>query len=168
MKCVSCGAELAEGSLLCPQCGRVVEVADVARQKAAAGQLTKQDFFKLPGMKACRSNIISCAVVLYICGALTILAAVLLQDMFVTSVLDGILLLALGLWLHLGKSRICALVTLAYGILNMVMAVINSGQLQGWWIALAGAWAVAYTFQFHKMWNKYRKEGVVPKDAVEK
>ena len=79
MKCVSCGAELAEGSLLCPQCGRVVEVADVARQKAAAGQLTKQDFFKLPGMKACRSNIISCAVVLYICAALTILAAVLLQ-----------------------------------------------------------------------------------------
>ena len=120
MKCVSCGAELAEGSLLCPQCGRVVEAADVARQKAAAGQL------------------------------------------------DAILLLALGLWLHLGKSRICALVTLAYGILNMVMAVISSGQLQGWWIALAGAWAVAYTFQFHKMWNKYRKEGVVPKDAVEK
>lgn len=65
MKCIACGTELAEGALLCPQCGRVVSSADAVRQKAEAGNLSRKEFYKLPGMKACRGNIRTCAIVLY-------------------------------------------------------------------------------------------------------
>ncbi len=168
MKCVSCGEELAEGTLLCPKCGRAVEEADVARQKAAAGQLTKKEFYKLSGVKNCRTSILSSAVVLYICGGATLLASVLLSDVLAASIIDGILLLLLGLWLQLGKSRVCAIITLVYGIFNLVIVMMQSGRLQGWWILAAGIWAVIHTFRFNSMWNKYRKEGIIPKDALER
>ena len=166
MKCVACGTELEEGALLCPHCGRVVEAADVVKQKAAAGQLTKKEFYKLPGMKSCRSNIICCAIVLYICAAGTILVALFLQGEMMASLLDGILLLGLGLWLQFGKSRVCAIITLLYGIANVAIVAMQTGNIQGWWIPLAGAWAISYTFKFHKLWKKYLKEGEVPKEAI--
>ncbi len=166
MKCIACGTELAEGALLCPQCGRVVSSADAVRQKAEAGNLSRKEFYKLPGMKACRGNIRTCAIVLYICSGITILAAVLLRDMFAASLIDGLLILGLGLWLQLGKSRVCAIITLVYGIAGTGLTLVQTGTVQGWWIPLAGAWAVAYTFKFHKLWNSYQKEGVLPEEAV--
>ena len=130
MKCVGCGAELEPGALLCPSCGRVVSSEDVAKSKARSGQLTKKEFYKLPGMKSCRGNIRGCAIILYFCSGMTILASVLMQVLTSSSVMDGfqisasiidgVLLLALGLWLQFGKSRICAIITLCYGIFNMV------------------------------------------------
>lgn len=62
MKCIACGTELPEGALLCPSCGRVLSSADVVRQKSEGGKLTKKEFYKLPGMKACRGNIRGCAI----------------------------------------------------------------------------------------------------------
>ena len=166
MKCMGCGAELQEGALLCPACGRVLSSEDVAKQKAEGGNLTKKEFYKLPGMKACRGNIRGCAIILYFCSGVTILASLLLTDTLSASIIDGVLLLALGLWLQFGKSRICAILTLAYGLFNMIMVAIQAGEVQGWLIPLAGAWAVVYTFKFHHLWGKYKKEGVLPKEAI--
>ena len=176
MKCVGCGAELEAGALLCPNCGRVVSSEDVAKSKAQSGQLTKKEFYKLPGMKACRGNIRGCAIILYVCSGMTPLASVLAQVLVTSSVLDGIelsasiidgvLLLALGLWLQFGKSRICAILTLCYGIFNMVVIAMAKGQVQGWLIPLAGGWAIAYTFKFHNLWGKYKKTGKLPDEAV--
>ena len=176
MKCVGCGTELEPGALLCQSCGRVVSSEDVAKSKAQSGQLTKKEFYKLPGMKSCRGNIRGCAIILYFCSGMTILASVLMQVLTSSSVMDGfqisasiidgVLLLALGLWLQFGKSRICAIITLRYGIFNMVMVAIANGQVQGWLIPLAGGWAIAYTFKFHSLWRKYEKSGELPDEAV--
>lgn len=167
MKCVTCGTELAEGTLLCPVCGRVVSTEEAIKSKAEGGHLTKKEFYKLPGMKSCRTNIRSCAIILYICAGVTILASLFLQELS-SSILDGILLLGLGLWLQLGKSRVCAIITTCYGFLGLGLVLMTSGQIQGWWIPLAGIWAIVYTFKFHKLWNQYQKEGVLPDEAVSK
>lgn len=166
LRCVSCGAELPEGVLLCPQCGRAVETADVVRQQAASRQLTKKEFYELPGMKACRNNIKSCAVILYVCAAITTLAALFWDEIPLLSVVDGVSLLLLGLWLQLGKSRVAAILITVYGGYNMFVSSLSTGTLRGWWIPLAGVWAITYTFKFYKMWSKYRKTGILPKDAV--
>lgn len=165
MKCMGCGAELQEGALLCPACGRVLSSEDVAKQKAEGGNLTKKEFYKLPGMKACRGNIRACAIILYFCASVTVLAAMFL-DMLMASILDGVLLLALGLWLQLGKSRVCAIITFCYGLFNMIVVAVQAGEIQGWLIPLAGAWAIFYTFKFHHLWGKYKKEGVLPQEAI--
>ncbi|MCI9438379.1 MAG: hypothetical protein HFH85_14655 [Lachnospiraceae bacterium] len=166
MKCVGCGTELAEGALICAHCGRAVQTEDVVRQKAASGQLTKKEFYELAGMKSIRGNIKGCAIVLYVCAGITILAAVVLQGFLSASLIDGILLLGLGLWLQFGKSRVCAIITFLYGLLGTGLTLVQTGRVQGWWIPLAGVWAITYTFKFYKLWNQYRKSGVVPDEAI--
>ncbi len=166
MKCATCGSELEKEALLCHHCGRAVDRAEVIRQEAASRQLSKKEFYQLPGMKACRSNIKTCSIVLYVCAAITILVSVILQGFYLLSFLDGVFLILMGLWLQLGRSRVCALLVTAYGIFNTGIGLVESGRLMGWWIPLAGIWAITYTFRFHKLWSRYRKEGVIPKDAV--
>ena len=95
MKCVGCGTELEPGALLCQSCGRVVSSEDVAKSKAQSGQLTKKEFYKLPGMKSCRGNIRGCAIMLYFCSGMTILASVLAQVLVSSSVMDGMQISAL-------------------------------------------------------------------------
>lgn len=161
MKCKVCGTELADGALLCPNCGRVLTAED----KAVGGKLTKKEFYQLPGMKSCRSNITSCAVILYVCAGITVLATFFL-DGFLASLLDAAVILALGLWLHLGKSRIAAILTTCYGLFGVVVALIQVGKIQGWWIPLAGIWAIIYTFKFQNLWKKYQQDGVLPQEAM--
>lgn len=161
MKCTVCGTELEEGALLCPTCGKVVTVAE----KAAGGHLSKKEFYQLPGMKACRGNITSCAVLLYFCAGITIAASLLMEGLQ-ASLLDGILVLILGLWLHLGKSRIASILTTCYGLFGVVMVAVQTGKIQGWWILLAGIWGISYTFKFNKLWKKYQKDGVLPQGAM--
>lgn len=166
MKCAGCGTELEEGALICSHCGRAVQAADVVRQKAAAGQLTKTEFYKLDGMKSIRGNIKGCAIILYICAGVTILASVLLREILAASLIDGLLLLGLGLWLQLGRSRVCAIITLLYGILGTGLTLVQTERVQGWWIPLTGVWAIIYTFKFYKLWNQYQKTKVVPDEAI--
>lgn len=167
MKCVTCGTELAEGTLVCPVCGRALSSEEVAQTKAEGGNLSKKEFYKLPGLKSYRSNITGCAVVLYICAAVTLLASFLIEGMG-ASILDGLLLLGLGIWLQIGKSRVCAIITACYGLLSVGLVLVTAGRVQGWWIPLAGIWAVVYTFKFHNLWNKYQKDGVLPEEAIKK
>lgn len=170
MTCGGCGAQLEEGALLCRSCGRVLSSEEVAKQRAEEGKLTRKEFYRLPGMKACRNNIKGCAIMLYVCSAMTTLASLLwevLEDPTLrTSWVDGVLLLGLGLWLHFGKSRICAALTLGYGLFGTIMVFMNAGVIRGWWIPLAGGWALVYTFKFHNLWGKYKRNGELPDEAV--
>lgn len=199
MKCVVCGAELAENALLCPQCGNVVRKEDVVRQQAASRQLTKKEFYELPGMKGYRNNIRSCGVVLYLCACFTVVVGLLrwgetsaladgvtiqivssvppsLMSGIVSSIIsflirfDSIiaaaLLVGLGIWIHLGKSRVASLITLIYGVYSMVAGSLANGRLQGWWIPLIGGYAVFYTFKFNGLWGKYRRSGTLPAEVL--
>lgn len=165
MKCATCGTELGEGVLLCPVCGRALSSEEVIQNKAQSGKLGKKEFYKLPGMKSYRSNIITCAVVLYICAGVTLLASFLIEGMG-ASIVDGLLLLGLGIWLQIGKSRVCAIITACYGLLSVGLVLVTTGKVQGWWIPLAGIWAIIYTFKFQNLWNKYQKDGVLPEEAI--
>lgn len=232
MKCTACGAELAEGTKFCTQCGHTVEGASEFDQGAGYGQnagyqqgagygqnagyqqgagygqdagyqqgagydqnanyqqgtgynygagagygynqgaeynpgvpsgpMTKKEFYKLPGVKSCRTNIRTCAILAYVCSGVTILASLLLSDYLASSILDGLLLLGLGLGLQLARSRVCAIIIAGYGILNMIIGLLANGTIQGWLIPVIGIYAIIYTFKYQKMWDRYIKEGVLP------
>ena len=167
MKCALCGTELAEGMSVCPVCGRALSTAEVIKNNAQGRQLSKKEFYKLSGMKSCRTNILSCAVVLYVCAGATLLAFVLADGMS-AAILDVLFLLGMGLWLQLGKSRVSAILTTCYGMYSVGIVLLTTGNIQGWWIPLAGICAIVNTFKFHNLWNKYQKEGVLPKEAIKK
>ncbi len=199
MKCVVCGSELAENAVLCPKCGSVVRREDVVRQQAAGRQLSKKEFYDLPGMKSLRNNIKSCAVVLYLCAGITVVMGILewsqnsaladgLAMQIITSVppsffssivsviigflirfdriIAAALLVGLGVWVQLGKSRVASLLVLIYGSYSMIMGSLNAGRLQGWWIPVIGGFAVFYTFKFNKLWGQYRRSGTLPEGAL--
>lgn len=158
MKCTKCGAELENNALACPACGQAV--TEEARIQAQAGgePLTKKDFLQLPAMKTCKSNINTCGILLYVIGAINIGLQIYLRSFPI----DGILIVLLGLGIHLGKSRVCALLCAAYSIFNMLIMLYTRGQITGWWILLIGIDAVIYTFKYQSAWSKYQKDGILP------
>lgn len=168
MQCTRCGTELAEEALLCPQCGKVVETAQALKERHKGNLMSKKEFYQLPGMKSCRGNITGCAIMTYICAFMTFLVAMDWADYTDRIPFFAITigtLLALGLWLQLGKSRLCALLILVYGVVELVISVKDLGRVS-WLLLLIGVDAVIYTFKFQKLWSQYRKTGDVPDGAI--
>ena len=126
------------------------------------GPMTKKEFYKLPRLKDCRSGILASAIICYFSAGVTLLASFLLQGYVSASVLDGLLLLGLGLWMQIGKSRVCAIILTCYGAFNMIYMLMLMGQIQGWLIPVAGISGIVYTFKFNKLWDRYIKEGMLP------
>lgn len=158
MKCNQCGTELESNALICPFCGQAV--TDEMRMQAQYGnkQLTKAEFLNLPAMKSCKSNIISCGIALYVFGVINIGVHIYLGNLPI----DGIILILLGLGIHLGKSRVCAVICTIYGSFNVIYMTMTTGRISGWWILLAAIYAITYTFRYHSAWNKYKKNGTMP------
>lgn len=77
------------------------------------------------------------------------------------------LLVGLGLWVHLGKSRVASLLVLLYGTYSMIMGSVNAGRLQGWWVPVIGGFALSYTIKFNKLWGQYLRSGTLPPGAFD-
>lgn len=158
MKCMNCGTELEGNVAVCPFCGQAAPAAEPSQEQHDGRLLTKAEFGKLPAMKSCMSNINSCGIVLYILGVLNIALQIYMKNF----PLDGIILILFGLGIHLGKSRICAVLCAAYGTFNLIYMIMTTGRVAGWWILLVAVDALIYTFKYRSAWNRYRKEGVLP------
>ena len=158
MKCTKCGTELESNALVCPFCGQAVSDQDIMQAQYGSKQLTKEEFRELPAMKTCKSNINSCGIVLYVLGAINIGIQIYLGGFPI----DGIVLILLGLGIHLGKSRICAILCTAYGAFNMIYMVMTTKRISGWWILLVAVYALIYTFKYHSAWSRYQKDGTLP------
>lgn len=126
---------------------------------------TREEFYALPGMKNLKTTIVAEAIVLYACAGLTALFGMASSDIM-TWIVDALLLVGLGLWLHLGKSRVCAILILSYSLLNMAGSYLMIGRMQGIMILLAGIASVQATFKYHGLWNRYRKTGQLPAEVL--
>lgn len=158
MKCDKCGTELESNALVCPFCGQAV--SDEARLQEQYGnvKLTKKEFLNLPAMKSCKSNINTCGIALYVIGAINIVLQIAMGSLPI----DGVLIVLFGLGIHLGKSRICAILCTVFGGFNVLYMIMTTGRIAGWWILLAGIYAITYTFRYRSAWNKYQKDGTLP------
>ena len=158
MKCSKCGTELESSALVCPFCGQAVSDEDRLKEQYGDKKLTKAEFTGLPAMKTCKSNIVTCGIVLYILGAINIGIQVFTGNLPV----DGIILILLGLGIHLAKSRVCAILCTIYGAFNVIYMVATTGRVAGWWILLVAIYALIYTFKYNSAWSKYQKDGTLP------
>lgn len=122
--------------------------------------MTKKQFYNHPAMKTIKTNIISCGVIGYVLTGLNLLMAFLLPSSG-ANLLDTLLILGLSLGLHLGKSRVCAILMAVYGMYNIIIALIVFHRLSGWLIPVMGIYACIYTFKFHNAWKKYQVTGQI-------
>lgn len=158
MKCNKCGTELESNALVCPFCGQVVPDEDRLLEQHGQAELTKEEFLNLPAMKFCRSNINTCGIALYILGAINVAWALYQQILPV----DGIVYILLGLGIHLGRSRVCAILCIVASGINVIYMSMINGRLSGWFILFVSIYTVIYTFKYHNAWNKYKKDGTLP------
>ena len=119
--------------------------------------MTRLEFLKTPEMALIRKNINTCAIMGYVIAGLSlVLSFVYYQS--ASGILDAILIVVCSLLIQLLQSRVASIILMVYAVLNVVVVVIQTGRLGGWWIAVVGIYAVIYTFKFQKAW-KAEKNG---------
>lgn len=186
--CTVCGAPLSDANTrFCPNCGKDLQVAPASAaapaQPAAApinpaaqmkkrspelapAGLDKATFFKRYSLG--RQNCVAAAILCYIsAGITTVLALTSIVDYInIYAFIDVFVILALSLLIHLLRSRVASVLLLAYALYNMVVMIISTGQFSGWWLLIAGVFAVIGSFQCVKEWKAYLLRTQQPSPAL--
>ena len=125
--------------------------------------MTKDQFYKHPNIAPVRSQISGAGILCYVVAGISLVASVLMSGFWgiFDVMFDVLLVVGLGLGIQLGRSRACAIVLTVYGVLNMIIMTISRETLSGWWILLAGIYAIIYTFKYQGAWAEYLKTGIV-------
>ena len=116
---------------------------------------TKKEFLKLPENKRMRKEINGAAIICYVCAGITLLMCLITGNL--SCILDVILLVGLGLGVHLAHNRVCAIILLVYGTLNMVSMSMQMGSFSGYLPFFAGLGSTMYTIKLSKAWKAYNK-----------
>ena len=127
MRCSNCGAELSAGCVFCPKCGRLASAPESApAESAAAPRMSKKAFYKACGKP--RKLLIASVCFIYASMGVTLLCiAFQIMGLSVYSLLDVMLMGGLGLTVHLTRSRIAAILLLAFGLTEMILRASCSG-----------------------------------------
>lgn len=135
-----------------------------------AAPMTKDQFYKHPNIAPVRSQIRGAGILCYVVAGISLVASVLMYGFWgiFNVMFDVLLVVGLGLGIQLGKSRACAIVLTVYGVFNMIIMTISRGTLSGWWILLAGIYAIINTFKYQGAWEEYLKTGIVKDFTVGK
>lgn len=191
MICEKCGQWIDEGNKTCSKCGAPVGTDNAqnagagqpnmsninAGFNAGAGQpgpdgygmngmpggqapMTKDQFYRHPNIASVKSQIVGAGIICYIVAGLNLVLSFIAGTFFAT-IVDVLLIVGMGLGIHLARSRVCAIILTVYGALNMIIMTIQQETLSGWWILLAGIYAIIYTFKYQGAWAEYLKTGVV-------
>ncbi len=116
--------------------------------------ITKNEYYKSYADKKVKNNIVSAAVFLYICFGINFLGSFIAAGNS-SVILDCIIILALGLCIQILKSRIAAVISLCYGVINVAMYLILFGQLGGILLPIAGICACMGTFKLETEYKAY-------------
>ena len=117
---------------------------------------TKKEFLKLPENKKMHKEINGAAIICYVCAGITLLAVLVTGNL--ASILDVLLLVGLGLSVHLAQNRVCAIILLVYGTLNMITMSMQMGSFSGYLPFFAGLASTVYTIKLSKAWKAYNAE----------
>ena len=177
--CPSCGAACNDNEKFCGSCGySFLEAGSVSSQPYAPAEnaypqpaapvypgygqpaapakvATKKEFMKLPENKKARSELNAAAIVTFVCAGFNVILGAVTGNWGV--LVDVAIMVGLGLGIMLSASRVCAVLLLAYGLLNVVVGLVQNGTPSGYLILIAGVLAVIYTFKVDKLWKQYQQ-----------
>ena len=167
--CPSCGAACNDNEKFCGSCGySFLEAGSVSSQPYAPAEnaypqpaapvypdYAQPAARKLPENKQTRSELNGAAIVTFVCAGITLIAGLVSGNYGI--LLDVAIMVGLGLGIMLSASRVCAVLLLAYGVLNVVVGLITTGTPSGYLILIAGILAVIYAFKAEKLWKQYQQ-----------
>jgi hypothetical protein len=122
--------------------------------------MTRLEYLKSPEMSLVRKNINTCAIMGYVIAVLSFGINYFMYQSL-SGIFDAVLIVVCSLLIQLLQSRVASIILMVYAVLNVVVVVIQTGRLGGWWIAIVGIYAIIYTFKFQKAWKAHKNGGAV-------
>ena len=160
--CRNCKAEVPADASSCANCGYSdfdeVEQEAYGAYEGFTGQTTKsmpqnrKDFIDNYADPSLRKEIKNYAILCYVCAGLSMVVAIAFNFL---GIIDALILLGLSLGMHLGRSKVCAVLILVMGAVSMIVNLIVSGQIAGWLVLLAGIFAVKVFNKADKQYKAY-------------
>lgn len=172
MICKHCGYDVMKGIDYCTNCGepmpRPVE-EEKKEEKEVLPNYTEKEFAKNYIPYSARLAIHTGAIMSYFYAALYILLSVggmilLGKITFVDTLflIVSIVLALLTMGFHRKKSTFCAVVITTVSVLFSIYCFIAFRQITFIWI-FAGILGCYGTMKYNKLWNNYKKKGILPK-----
>ena len=160
--CTNCGTRLPKSSAFCTSCGHPVGSNQYGQNLSGgqspyatvtppAGQfVSKKEFINKYAQPSLRKDIKNIAIICYICAGLTFLVSCAVNP---GGIIDALLLLGFALGMHLGRSKVCAILVFILSCIEVLAGLITLGVPPIWWL-VAGIWALV---TFHKIDKQYRQ-----------
>ena len=172
MICKHCGYDVMKGIDYCTNCGepmpRPVE-EEKKEEKEVLPDYTEKEFAKNYIPYSVRLAIHTGAIMSYFYAAIYILLSVggmilLGKITFVDTLflIVSIVLALLTMGFHRKKSTFCAVVITTVSVLFSIYCFIAFRQITFIWI-FAGILGCYGTMKYNKLWNNYKKKGILPK-----
>lgn len=175
MICKHCGYDVMKGIDYCTNCGepmpkpKIEEPAEQPKAKAIPN-LTEKEFAKEYLPYSARLALYAGAIISYFYAALYLIPAllyILLGKALPADFILGGAAIVLGILtfgFHKKKSTFCAVLTTIVSVVFSIYCLVAFHQITFIWI-FAGIMACYGTMTYNKIWNNYKKKGIVPKKA---
>ncbi len=111
--------------------------------------VSRKEFIENYAQPSVKKDIKTIAIICYVCAGITFAFSCIINP---AGIIDALVLAGLALGMHLGKSKVCAILILILSIVECV-AGLMAGSVPFWWL-IAGVYAVV---TFNKVDKQYKQ-----------
>jgi len=160
--CTSCGAQMEDNAAFCTSCGTAAGSPVTSNSAVHTPtptytyvnrNITFKEYLETQADPAHLKTIKTSAIVCYICLAISLIFAILFNY---AGLIDVVILGALTLGMHLGKSKVCAIILLIYSIISTLIAFASTGSFTGYLWILASILAVVSYSKLTKAYKAFQ------------
>lgn len=112
-----------------------------------------------------RKNFNGMGIALYIIVGINLVAGLAFSTtdigVAISQIVISAVFLGLSLGIHLGRSRVCAIIYMVIAVINSILSIVSGSGASGWIILWAGIMACSYTFSYASRYKEYMKTGIL-------
>ncbi len=160
--CTNCGTRLPKSSAFCTSCGHPVGQNQYGQKLSGAqspytsmtlpaGQfVSKKEFINKYAQPFLRKDLKTIAIICYVCAGATFLVSCFINPL---GIIDALLLLGLTLGMHLGRSKVCAILIFVLSCIEVLLSIIALETPPIVWLVTG----IGALVTFHKIDKQYRQ-----------
>ncbi len=118
-------------------------------------RISKKEYIEKYAPANLKKNINSTAYLLYGLSVFSLILNFVLAGFSWITLVEISVLVGLIVGMHIGKSKICAILLVVVSIAGTVITLILSGQVTGWWWIIASIYAVSCFNKLDKEYNSF-------------
>ncbi len=123
--------------------------ADGAQLPPPGYPVSRKEFIENYAQPSVKKDIKTIAVICYVCAGITFAFSCIINP---AGIIDALALAGLALGMHLGKSKVCAVLIFILSIIECIVGIMV-GSVPFWWL-IAGIYAVV---TFNKVDKQYKQ-----------